>query len=551
MKRLIYIVIIALAVGCGRPPQLSPQLADVDAVIEWDADSALRLLSAIDSASLRSDTDRAAYVLFRTMARDKSFLDIEADTAIFAAADYFRRASMPRYEMLAHCYGSRVRFERREYAKSVLLAMAARELAGHLDLPFYEALASRNIRDAYNVDFHFIDGLNYAYIAYDKFKESGRQPYINYALCDLASSLIAVRRHKDALIYATQSLDSATVSDDIDLRYESIRLLGKAYYFLRDYDKSINCFSELIDNGGSNRRDSLFLAGIYNNLGMHDMAASLLLNGTFSDPDRSLEYDERFRYYRAIGQLDSAYNLLVKYYYDDKNFLYDRMTIELPGVISEAALLERALETERTKTIKFRTYFVISLLLLLIGILTALTVYFLRRQRKKEEENLSLVLQLREILERMGIAEESHEKTVRSLLASKYSLLNQLSRIIYETPQTVKARRRMSDTIEKIISDFSDDSSAKYGELVTLVDELFDGVVSRFRDDFPSLRKADYGLFLYSILGFSASTISIFLKEDNVISVYERKRRLRNKIKNSNVPSRTLYLEFLNQKADN
>lgn len=85
----------------------------------------------------------------------------------------------------------------------------------------------------------------------------------------------------------------------------------------------------------------------------------------------------------------------------------------------------------------------------------------------------------------------------------------------------------------------------KIENLERMVDKNCDNVISDLKKDLPGLKEADYNLFLYSILGFSTSTIALFLKEEKLTSVYERKRRLKDKIKQLNSIHRDNYLDFL------
>lgn len=70
--------------------------------------------------------------------------------------------------------------------------------------------------------------------------------------------------------------------------------------------------------------------------------------------------------------------------------------------------------------------------------------------------------------------------------------------------------------------------------------------MSHFRHDMPNLKVADYRLFLYSVLGFSTTAISLFLKVDKINSVYDRKKRLKIKIKQSESGRKDEYLQYLN-----
>ena len=61
----------------------------------------------------------------------------------------------------------------------------------------------------------------------------------------------------------------------------------------------------------------------------------------------------------------------------------------------------------------------------------------------------------------------------------------------------------------------------------------------------PNLKEADYLLFLYTTLGFSITAIALFLNEEKVDAVYNRKARLKNKIRNLGTSKYELYAKYL------
>lgn len=74
--------------------------------------------------------------------------------------------------------------------------------------------------------------------------------------------------------------------------------------------------------------------------------------------------------------------------------------------------------------------------------------------------------------------------------------------------------------------------------------------MSEFRSLPLSLKEADYKIFLYSVLGFSHNTMAALIDAPDLMSVYNRRKRLKNKLKafqndkpNTNIAK---YLKYLN-----
>ena len=66
----------------------------------------------------------------------------------------------------------------------------------------------------------------------------------------------------------------------------------------------------------------------------------------------------------------------------------------------------------------------------------------------------------------------------------------------------------------------------------TFANEHNSNIITSFKADLPNLKEADYLLFLYTTLGFSITAIALFLNEEKGDAVYNRKARLKNKIRN-------------------
>lgn len=73
---------------------------------------------------------------------------------------------------------------------------------------------------------------------------------------------------------------------------------------------------------------------------------------------------------------------------------------------------------------------------------------------------------------------------------------------------------------------------------------LYNNIFSDFKNDLPDLKEADYRLFLFCILGLSTDSISLLLKETNKAAVYNRKKRLKEKIRKLDAQKQGKYFNF-------
>ena len=69
--------------------------------------------------------------------------------------------------------------------------------------------------------------------------------------------------------------------------------------------------------------------------------------------------------------------------------------------------------------------------------------------------------------------------------------------------------------------------------------------MNQLASDFPTLKKADKLMFLYSLLGFSNISISMLLKEDSMSKIYNRRKRLKAKFKDFEGENKPKYLKAI------
>lgn len=173
----------------------------------------------------------------------------------------------------------------------------------------------------------------------------------------------------------------------------------------------------------------------------------------------------------------------------------------------------------------------------------AFGIILYRRKLRRDEYYFQIGQNIREITELRQRDSAAVNSLLRELLTKEYRVMDEKCREYYEksSPQT---RKNLSDEAVELVERLS--SADRIAELEETVNRYQSGVMERFRRDLPDLKADDYKLFLYSILGFSSTAIAVFLKAEKIESVYNRKRRLKTKIRQLPDPSAiSAYLEYL------
>ena len=92
-KALLLVSVVVLLSACGPVAhrQLTTTFDDVESIINDHPDSALTVLSGVDSAALNTRALRARYSLLYVMALDKCYEDITAPGLLDPAVAWYER----------------------------------------------------------------------------------------------------------------------------------------------------------------------------------------------------------------------------------------------------------------------------------------------------------------------------------------------------------------------------------------------------------------------------------------------------------------------------
>lgn len=159
------------------------------------------------------------------------------------------------------------------------------------------------------------------------------------------------------------------------------------------------------------------------------------------------------------------------------------------------------------------------------------------------EKNRLLAEKDHKLDEATAMMEDSLSR-IQILISSKYELLNKLSMVVYAAGSSKKAESKIADTVTQIINELK---VSKKG-LEKLENELnsnCNNLMHDFRRDLPGLKEIDYLLYLFTALHFSIPVISLFLKEERIESIYNRKRRLKDRISKLSVPQKDRYMAHI------
>lgn len=550
MRNLLFIpaftmLLCVLLPGCNRQSSAERQaMAHAERLMDSLPDSALAVMQSITLPSDANEADRARHALLLSQALDKNYIDVTDDSLISVADTYYRTSSDQRHRMLASFYHGRVHYNAQDYPRALYQFTEALDLATAIDDSFWKARAAMQISFVYNQTNHPIEELQYARQAYDYGTESQKQPHLNYFILQLNTAL-ANQLDTASLNLAESTafslLDSADKYNDTYLRDNIHALLCRLYYWEKKWDQAIQ-YGESID--ASNFPEAN-LSGI--------LGLSYLAKGDFGKvhdimPDTLDATD--------VGQLQLAYRLAMAEGDNTKALEMQRKILLLNDSILNASLAQNltnsissyyiyksnlhAIELQQTRNTRLYLAIIAAIIIVMV---IFIAVKSNRAKKSELQKSLLIAENLRNILSTKDTELIDTHNHIKELFASRFTEIDNLCRRYYEFKSDRNLKKQIAKTVEHVIAEFSVESP-KIKELQSFLDQNCDNVYTSFVHDYPDLPANDYLLFLYNGLGFSTSAMTLFFNVDTT-SVYNRKRRLKARIKSTMPPRAADYLHIL------
>ncbi len=549
MKHLNISVVLLLAITvflceCKRHDAISKQLEQAAALMDSRPDSALAVLDSLTLSYpiIRSDKDRALYGMLYTQALDKNHLDPKNDSLISFAVDYYNRKKDVSRQIVSTYYRGRVLFHKGLLSQALVNFYKAKELAENDSSFFWAGMACRGIADIYNDTYNSAEQLIYATKEYEYIKKSGKQPYLNYALHDLGTAFNNNGKTDEVLKITKNLIDSAILTNDDYLYYATLQLKAWSLIRIDKYDEARPVITEVCENKFATSEDSINLCLVLLNTGFEKEGAKLI--EALSNYNAPLKNLAIYTLYKKTGQAAAALSEGQIIYRETNKMFETAMSQELTTSLADYFELNKKINNAELRASRLTTLLIIILSLLILSGVGYTALYIYKSQKHEIADKILFAEQLQEALKQSKNENSTSFQIIKTLLGSKYKLFEELSEIVIRYTDTKVARRKIADRVTELISSLSIEGD-KIKELENQVNEFYNNLYYDFKNDLPGLKEADYLLYLFSVLGFSNTSISLLLKEDKIEAVYNRKRRLKDKIKQLDTTKRDRYMSYL------
>ena len=531
MKYIAPLLALALilfsAVGCHvERHSYNPALLEAESLMETHPDSALSVLSGIDSTSLKTDSEKALFALLKVQAYDRNNIPLSEGSLVSEAAAFYSKGTDIYHRKLSYYYLARAQESDGDYSLAVVNLLKASDLRPERDSSLLNAMIFTSLSAVYQKVYDNRESLRYAQKAYDAAMDCGKSDLLLSTEYELAKAYFLCGDYGQCFSIIEPMIDSLSseVPDSV-LLAESNRLAGNAYLAQHKFQEARECYSKI---------DCRF----FTEEDCNNMGIACLETGDMASAERLSQYLEKVDSTQCLlkyliakkkGNYGNALDYLEKEYsYND--FVLD--TIFKQSVSYDVANFKdfearNKIELERQS--KILAWFAAACLALLLVLLaTVLCIHFKRQKSQMLAviENSSCLQQ--DLRQKQDEADELR-KSVDALFAGHFAHIEQICSSYYECHGTSRELQRIYSEAISSIDELRTDS-ATLKKLEDYINTYKDKAVARFKASFPDARPADVSLFMYIVAGFTARTISVLLGEELPV-VYNRKSRLKAKIR--------------------
>ena len=541
-RLLSILVIILFSIGCKEKSVVLTQLDNIDSLIQEYPDSALELLQEIDVAELKEGEEKALYGLLKTMAEDKNYLDPKNDSIILYASQYFNEKGDVIKGIKSDYYRGRVLYHREDYPSALISFFKAKDEASKNNEYFWEGMSYRGISDIYLKVSDSSDELYYAKLEYERFKKSGVQPYLNYALADLARAYNNNDKDLETIELSFQIQDSAKLYNDKILNNRALQLRGGVLYWQSKYNEALPIFREIYESGYGENKDSLYYYLVLLKLKKFDEVKDLIQN--LSNEESLYKDYVGYQIYKESEKYKESLEALEKFNVKENEIIKNKSKINLAANLNSYYDLEKELNNRKLKNQQYKTWFIIMLLLFICLIIIFIFFVVSRKLKKELKDKLLFMENLDFLIKEAALENNRSREIIKSLFKRQFAVIEESCEILYRNSDSKKAKKQVSEYISKLVDDLSIDGKF-YEDIEKQINETYNNLLINIKLDIPDINKIDFAVYLFSVLNFPSDIIAYILKLEKVENVYNRKRHLKDKIKKLGENKSAYYLKYI------
>ena len=515
IDRIVLSLFFAIIIlSCSKEAsQTENILKQAESVMEAYPDSALRLLNIIEMPETLNESLYYEYILLMIQAKDKNYMDIDTDTIIKNAGDYFLKQNNTQKAAKAFFYWGRSNFYQEKYKKAISEYLKAEELAKNNSDYYLLGMIYNDIGNIYDAQTNYEKSLQYYYFSKESFSKAADKKRENHILKRIASMYLtiepqqvdkAISLYKQSLEYSIKENDSIGIKECFN-NLSVACFENKDYYYAKKY-----IFESIVldNNNESIFKNYIVLSKIYIEINQLD-SAQFYLNSLFEHID-SRDNFELYSFYNSLFELyskKSDYKAALEYH-EKALETYARIVednnresiLEIEEKYNNEKLKNEYGQTIIKKQRAESMLYIVAITALIIGIITVV-IYKKYKQKKNDIESAKLAID-----ELTSESNKSNEQ-LRKLLIEELNLTKKIAYI--HSIDTEKSNKFIKEY--ELLLNRKMKKNLDWKHIYQLIDEIYPGFRANMDKKFPSLSEKEKQLSYLIRANFKTSEIAYIL----------------------------------------
>lgn len=174
---------------------------------------------------------------------------------------------------------------------------------------------------------------------------------------------------------------------------------------------------------------------------------------------------------------------------------------------------------------------------LILAVTSAIIIWQRQKIKLRKVENDALMAEasgLRSQLSALGCDASRMQSSLVGLLDKRFALIDRLCDTYYQSQGTKNERKAIADRVKEEIEAVKTDAGI-FADMENAVNECRGNLLGRLKEEYPNVKPEEYRLAVYLACGLSNRSISL-LTGESINNVYKRKSRLKQRLKELDVP---------------
>lgn len=568
---LVAIILSVLCLSCGNNADTARRLDAAEAIMDSDSGAALDTLESIDGSALGSRRLRARHSLLYSMALDKNYVDLKTDSIIAPAVKYYKNHGSADDRLKALYYLGRVQYNAGDYNSTIVTLTEAIPLFARSSATRYFSLVHCAIADTYNMSYMFNDCYENLEIAYSYALECHDSVLADIIRYRKAQALFNLKKYNEADKLYVSVMSDNRIGYRVRARILADYALLRLTAFTSDTDSVCNLYKHALALSGG--FDDINHWGAYayalNESGDSAAAENLFAQMSESGPDFHPFYCSwKSKALAAASDYKGAYLLLSESLSVQDSLVRQHI---MQSVSKSQGDFFSAKNAESYSRIRVQR--IVICLIVISFILLSVIVYLLYNRKvnvfKDEYDRLIDIYeetksQLREAdkfvksyiatindmnSEMVCLREKGQDllalrKEYAKMYKAQFTCIGNLCEVFLRSNNRHDSPNAVYAKVLEMLQDIIGDASGQC-HFENMIDKTLNGIMARFRADFPSYSETDFRFVSYLIVGFDATLLMMIFNMPSQASVYMKKSRIKKMVEQSSSPYKQDYLTML------